>query len=411
MLSSNANPFPKIRSVETTPVHQGGRYFILLRDPLRLADKQVIIPHGLTPVLALCDGTRDANAISAAMAVRFGQHISPIEIEHLLTALDDAHLLENEGFLEAREKALIEYTQAPFRKPLLSGVSYPSEEKALQELLNGYLEKVEIDPNPKSIRGLVSPHIDYARGGHVYAQVWAEASEVVREADLVIILGTDHYGEDDPLSLTRQNYHTPYGVLPTATSVVDKLAHALNERVIFNGELYHQAEHSIELAAVWLQHMRQGKPVEILPILCGSFERFIKGGTHPEEDFLLERFIDTLKPAIANRSTFLIAAADLSHIGPAFGGRPVDFMGRARLKAADQELMDRICAGDESGFFEAIRVVENHNNVCGVSPIYLILRLLSSIEGQVVAYDLCPADQQGTSLVSICGVLLQQREA
>jgi AmmeMemoRadiSam system protein B len=407
MPSTNDHPFPKIRSVETTPVHQGGRYFILLRDPLRLADKQIIIPHGLTPVLALCDGTRDTTAISAAMAIRYGQHVSPVEIQHLLTALDEAHLLENEGFLEAKENALLEYTQAPFRKPLISGVSYPSEEKALQELLNGYLEKVEIDPNPRSIRGLVSPHIDYPRGGHVYAQVWSGAQEGVREADLVIILGTDHYGEDNPLSLTRQNYYTPYGILPTATFVVDKLTQSLNEKIILNGELYHQAEHSIELAAVWLQHMRQGKPVEALPILCGSFERFIKSGTRPEEDLLLETFVDTLKSIIADRSTILIAAADLSHVGPAFGGRPVDFMGRARLKAADQELMDRICAGDKSGFFEAIRLVENRNNVCGVSPIYLMLRLLSSTEGQVVAYDLCPADQQGNSLVSICGALLQ----
>jgi AmmeMemoRadiSam system protein B len=406
MYSTDSYPNPKLRSVETTPVHQGGRVFIMLRDPLRLAEKQIIIPQELTPVLAFCDGTRDSNAISAALAVRYGQRISPIDIDHLLTALNDAFLLENDHFLEAKERALTDYVHAPFRKPLLADVSYPSDKETLRELLNGYLEKLEDHPKFNSTRGLVSPHIDYERGGHVYAQVWEGASEAVREADLVVILGTDHFGVDDPLSLTRQNYATPYGTLPTATPLVDKLAKALSDRIAFNGELYHKAEHSIELAAVWLHHMREGKPCEILPVLCGSFERFIQGETRPDEDFLLGQFMDILNAAIADRQTLVVAAADLSHVGPAFGGRPVDLMGRARLKAADQELVDRMCAGDGKGFFEAIRSIENRNNVCGVSSIFLTLQLLSPVEGQAVAYDLCPADPQGTSLVSISGVLL-----
>jgi AmmeMemoRadiSam system protein B len=104
----------------------------------------------------------------------------------------------------------------------------------------------------------------------------------------------------------------------------------------------------------------------------------------------------------------IIAAADLSHIGPAFGGHPVDLLARARLEAADRVLMDRICDGDEQGFFEAIKQVGDRNNVCGAAPIYLTLRLLSPIKGKVVAYDRCPADAQGLSLVSICGITLQR---
>jgi hypothetical protein len=45
--------------------------------------------------------------------------------------------------------------------------------------------------------------------------------------------------------------------------------------------------------------------------------------------------------------------------------------------------------------------------VCGAIPIYLTMRLLSPVQGERVAYDLCPADEQGTSLVSICGVVFK----
>ncbi|MGD1995059.1 MAG: hypothetical protein PVI59_17850, partial [Anaerolineae bacterium] len=49
-------------------------------------------------------------------------------------------------------------------------------------------------------------------------------------------------------------------------------------------------------------------------------------------------------------------------------------------------------------------------NVCGLPPIYLMLRALGSVTGELVAYDQCPADEEGTSLVSICGVLFRRQD-
>jgi AmmeMemoRadiSam system protein B len=388
-------------------VQQGGNYFILLRDPLRLAEQQIIVPQEIAPVLALCDGTRDASALSAALAIRFGQRVTVDEVDQLIHALDKAFLLENDRFLEAQEAALQDYRQAPFRSPLLAGVSYPTDSHSLEELLQEYLDKAEIVPETDPLRGMVSPHIDFDRGGNVYAKTWKRAQESAREADLVILLGTDHFGSDNPLSLTRQHYATPFGTLPTATSLVDELVQAIDERILFNGELYHRAEHSVELAAVWLHHIREGKPCEILPILCGSFERFIKNGADPEEDPLLQKFIKTLSSVIADKSTLIVAAGDMAHVGPAFGGLPLDLTGRARLKAADLELIEWMCAGDREQFLESVRLVEDRYNVCGVPPIYIALQLLTPVKGEMVAYDLCPADQAGTSVVSISGVIFK----
>jgi hypothetical protein len=63
-------------------------------------------------------------------------------------------------------------------------------------------------------------------------------------------------------------------------------------------------------------------------------------------------------------------------------------------------------AGDAAGFFEAIHRDGGRYNVCGLPPIYLMLRALEPARGELVAYDQCPADEEGTSFVSICGVLL-----
>ncbi len=406
------NQFPKLRALDLRPIVHGGRPSILLRDPLRLADKTVIIPQQLAPLLTLCDGTRDVSGLRAALAIRFGLRSDVNLLKELVAALDEALLLDNDRFVQVREQALTEYHQAPFRPPALAGQSYPDDAGDLRLLLDRYLGDVKVadstPPHPAESRGLVCPHIDYARGGPVYAQVWKQAADAVREADLVVLLGTDHFGDEDLLTLTRQHYSTPFGVLPTALEIVDALAEAMGRKEAFAGELFHRSEHSIELAAVWLHHVREGQPCEMVPILCGSFGRFVQGKTGPEHDPAINALVDALRQATAGRLVLVVAAADLSHVGPAFGGNPLDLVGRARLQAADDELIEQVCAGDAQGFFAAIRRDGDRRNVCGLPPIYLALRTLSPVQGERVAYERCPADQNGTSLVSVCGIIFRQ---
>jgi AmmeMemoRadiSam system protein B len=366
----------------------------------------VVIPQQLGPFLALCDGTRDIGGLQASLAIRCGLRIGTDVLEQLLATLDEALLLDNDRFALAQEQALDEYRQAPARIPSSAGRSYPGDADELRHTLDSYLGAADADPvHITDIYGLVSPHIDYERGGPVYAAVWRQATDAARAADLVVLLGTDHYG-DNLVTLTRQHYSTPFGVLPTAREVVDALAEAIGPDEAFADELLHRNEHSIELAAVWLHHVREGQPCEVVPILCGSFSRFVRGEAEPTHDPTIQSLTDALKQSIAGRRTLVVAAADLAHVGPAFGGAPQGLMERAYLQSADQALIERICAGDAEGFFEAIKQQGDRYNVCGLPPIYLALRVLETTAGQKVAYDRCPADGNGTSLVSICGVLL-----
>ena len=400
--------FPKLRSVDVRPVTHQGRRLFLLRDPLQLSDQTLLVPQVLGPVLALCDGTlEDSKALGAALAIRYGLPIDASSIEQLLEALDQAVLLDNEHYEEARQNALNEYRRAPFRMPSLAGPSYPAEPDELRGLLRSY--EVGNEQKAREMKangvGLVTPHIDYTRGGPVYAQVWRQADESIRSAELVIIFGTDHFGGDASITLTRQNYATPFGVLPTARGIVDDLARGIGEPLAFDGELRHRGEHSVELAAVWLHHTREERECEVVPVLCGSFSRFTCGLADAAEDERINTLVAILREHMRDRQTIVVAAADLAHVGPAFGGEPIDLAGRVALQESDAELIDRMCDGDAEGFLGAIKRVEDRNNVCGVSPIYLALKTLQGTKGRFVAYDRCPADEEGTSLVSICGVV------
>lgn len=399
---------PKLRSLDIRPYQHQGRQYLLLRDPTQLSSRTLLIPQPLALLLAFCDGTRDAGGLAAAFHENYDAIVPVALVEELLTTLDEALMLESERTAQARLAALAAYRSAPFRPPTLAGLSYPADEKALWRLLQDYLEGTNgVEPRPVDWSrpvGLLSPHIDYPRGGPVYAQVWKRAAQAVREADLVVLFGTDHYGAD-PFTLTRQNYATPYGSLPTARWLVDALAAVIGEEAAFAGELRHRGEHSLELVAIWLHHLRAGQPVEVAPILVGGLHHYSYNGATPAQDTRFEQVVATIRARTQGRRVLVVASGDLAHVGPAFGGAPLDLSGKRQVQAADQALIGHLRSGDAERFFGAIQQVRDRYNVCGVTPLYLTLRTLGRVSGEEVAYAICPADEAETSIVTVCGMV------
>ena len=401
---------PKLREIEIRPILHEGQDLLLLRDPLRLSDNQIAVPRPLGLLLAMMDGTRDSRALEAALTVRTGLRLAEGLLEALVKDLDAALLLDNERFREAKAAALRSYREAPYRPPTLDGEGFSSSPDLARAQLQGYMDALpsldgaEATPAP---RGLISPHIDYQRGGSVYAEVWRAGAQAAREAELVIMFGTDHQGSAGALTLTRQSYATPWGVIPTEGSVVDALAEALGEEASLAEELHHRGEHSIELAAAWLHFVREGAPVPMVPILCGHFGAFVEGHADPAQYEPFDAAVQVLRQVMQSRKTLIVAAADLAHVGPAFGDPcGLDFIGKAQVRNADERLLEAIYAGDAQAFFEELREEGDRRHVCGLPPIYLTLRLLGETRGKPAGYALCPADVQGTSVVTIAGVLL-----
>jgi len=409
--------YPKLRVLSIRHHTQDGHPYLLLRDPQQITNAALLVPQSLAALLAFCDGEHDLHAMMTGFTLHTGIRLPSDRVQALITTLDEALMLESPRFFAAYERSLNEYRRASHRTATLAGLSYPDQQQQLWQLLQNYLAAVD-HVKPLAIDwsrpiGLLSPHIDYPRGGAVYAQVWKRAAQLIQEAELVILFGTDHYGSD-LFTLTRQHYATPYGILPTATAIVDQLAQVIGEESAFAGELCHRGEHSLELVTVWLHHMRAGQPCDLVPILCGGFQRFFQNGAtpakDPAKDNLIANVIETLYTAAKGRRTVIVASGDLSHVGPAFGGDPLTAGGRAKLHAADEHLIQQMTNGDVEGFFQAIRQVQDVNNVCGVSPIYLTMRTLgamhgASIYGQPTGYATCPADDRGTSVVTVGGMI------
>lgn len=398
---------PKLRNIHVQRTIYQGQPVFVLQDTLRLTDAAIILPEALGPVAALCDGEHTLSEIRAILEVRYGLRLTQSMLEDLFHQFDQALLLESDTFFQARQKAVDAYQTQPFRQPALAGPSYPADPDQLRSMLQSYLDQVNgMAPAPPASRGIITPHIDYQRGGPTYAQVWASAAEAVRQAELAIIFGTDHNGGFGALTLTRQNYASPLGVMPTDRELVDRLAAILGPEAAFAEELNHISEHSIELALIWLQYIREGESCPVLPVLCGSFLPFMLGQAGLEDMPHYNAFIEALREEIAGRRTVVVAAGDLAHLGPAFDGPPLDEAAYARMQTEDNILMDAICAGDPLAFFKLMQSGQYQRNVCGSAPFYFTLSILGQTQGQTIAYDRCPADPEDTSFVSVCGIVL-----
>ncbi len=383
-----------------------------LRDPLRLTDRQLFLPLPLAPILNFFNGRYTIPAIHTLFCQMVGATVEIDIITDLVDALDEACLLENGRFHQAYQAKTDAYRAQPHRPPVHAGVSYPADPDELAEFLNAYGDGDDLSDWPEwNGRAIVSPHIDYQRGGEVYSKVWRRAKTAVLEADLIIMLGTDHKGGAGTFTCTRLPYATPYGVIPTDLAVIDALETAVGTD-IYTEELHHSDEHSIELTAVWLHHIYKEAGIEpkpMIPILCGSFHGFIADDEMPDQDEFLMTAVDALQQSTAGKKVLVVASVDFAHVGPAFDQpeRIMDETNRAAITAFDERLITAINKGDDADFFHSNAAVRDENNICGYSSIYLMLRYLGKgVSGQQIAYQHCPADAKNHSLVSIAGLLL-----
>jgi AmmeMemoRadiSam system protein B len=399
---------PRVRPLEPVWTEHEGEHVLVLRDRSGVCPQPLAVQPVIGFILSLCDGRRDEDEIRAELSRELKQPVEPIQLAEILDQLERSLILEGPASETATRAALETFRTAPARPSICAGGIYPGETGACRAAIAAYAQGDVERPSrwDEEVRGVVSPHIDYQRGGKIYHRVWARAAAAVRAADLLVVFGTDHAG-GAAVTLTRQRYDTPFGPLDTDREVVDALASAVGEQTAFADELHHRGEHSIELAAVWAASLLGDRRPSLVPILCGSFFPYTHEGGDPALDARLTATVDALARATAGRRVVAVAAGDLAHVGPAFGDASgYDQPARERLRAADERLLHAAAWGRAGDFVAELRAERDARRICGLPPIYLMLRYLGDgARGEVVAYDQCPADGEGASLVSVAGML------
>jgi len=255
-------------------------------------------------------------------------------------------------------------------------------------------------PNPDaSLRAVLLPHIDYARGWRVYAPGFRALVER-NAARLFVIVGTSHYSPHR-FTLTRRHFQTPLGIVETDQSAIDRLVSAYGDG-LFDDELpAHFPEHSIELEVVPLQHLYGGERIRIVPLVVGSFHDCVGLRRDPLAQPDIVRMVAALQEL--ERSTpepiCFIISGDLAHIGPKFGDSPPLHDHTLRHSAArDRRLLVEVTQADPEGYHEVIVEEADQRRVCGYAPTWLVLASTRPTSGQVLAFEQYVAPDRSESV-------------
>jgi MEMO1 family protein len=401
---------PRIRPLEAFPVEHQGERMICLRDPSGAAAEPIVIGIGAYYLVTLFDGTRSQPDLQTAFARQFGETLPAETLAHLVTTLDQGYFLDSPAY-EQRVRAMREkFAASPQRPAAHAGLCYQDEPELLRAELGEYYTKAgsaRPDPNAPGLSGLIAPHIDPRRGGVAYARAYAQLAAQVARPELVIILGTSHYGAGPELfTATLKDYATPLGALKTDREFVERLQSRYRAGDLFADELLHRNEHSIEFQALFLAHALGLDNYRVVPILVSSFHQMVAHGARPTSERRVGEFVEALGAAIAGerRRVLVVAGVDFGHIGRKFGDDFGVDQGKANeLREADQRLVDHIEGVDAAGFFGEIADQRDRWRICGLAPIYTQLELLGGRRARLLDYDIAlePATQSAVSFASL----------
>jgi len=409
---------PRLRPLEAFPVQHEGQQCIALRDPAGFTDQIAVLPPLLLDLVSLFDGEHSIAQIQDIMRRRHGEAPAANQIAAVVDRFDRAGFLDSEQFAARRLALEDEFRQSPVRPATHAGGAYAGEPAELTAQIDAFftgpdgpdhsaaVTSAEAASSATGLSALIAPHIDFHRGGSTYG--WAYKEVLDRsEADLYVILGTCHAGMSDPFSVTLKPYDTPLGPVPVDRDFYEALAGRAGQDLLAS-EPAHRREHSIEFQTVMLQYLLgRRRPFTILPVLASYLHEAVWRRSRPESDPRVPRFVDALRDTIASssRRVCLIAGVDLAHVGPRFGdAQPNTADSLAAVEEADRLMLDSVVAADAGGFFASVAADRDARRICGLSPIYTLLRLLPGSSGRLLRYTQWP-DPDGA--VTFCAVSYQ----
>jgi AmmeMemoRadiSam system protein B len=407
---------PKLRPLTARRIEQQGQSFVLLQDPTGVVPQPVVIPlDGYSHVVRHFNGQSTLIEIQARVLRETGQFVAMKDLQDLVRRFDEAMIIEGPAFAMFHQQ----YRESGRRPPALAGRSYAATLRALRAQLDQFFVGAHgagepaVDRAPKGgdFRGILSPHIDFQRGGPVYTWSYRELVEQ-SHANTFVILGVAHQYCRRRFVLTCKDFETPLGVVATDRSYVDRIA-SLAGRDLFDDELSHRTEHSIEFQVVFLQHVLGGRRnFTIVPILVGSFHDLMERGIDPIEDPEVRRFIEALRASevASGKSVAYIGGIDLCHVGPEFGDpSPVDASLQEQVRQFDGAMLDRAAAGDPQGWFRTAGAVGNRWRVCGLAATYTLLHAIGPARGRLLRYNQA-LDDRRTCCVSFASMAFRASE-
>jgi AmmeMemoRadiSam system protein B len=398
---------PALRPVESivVPDREHGRVLVL-RDTQGVTDANAVFPPVLVPIVARFGGRLTCAQIAREASRELGTEVPVDVVVRLAGELERGLFLEGQTYRDARQRVEREFAESPVRAATHAGGAYHGERSKLRRYIDeSCLAKADGTARSKkgTMLGLVAPHIDPWRGalgyGHAYTSL---AAALPPEADTFVLFGTSHAPMREPFALCRKAFQTPLGEAPADIEAIDAIAAGADGFDPYADQFNHKREHSIEFQVVFLKHVLQDRPFRIVPVLAGLGAQQ-STGEDPDRDARVVRFVDGVRALVEKRAgrVVVVAGADLAHVGPRFGDEhPYDDAARAGLESTDRGSLEHASGADAPGFWADVAKDLDVRRVCGLAPIWSLLRTIpGGTRGRVLHYEQT-VDAEDGSIVS-----------
>jgi MEMO1 family protein len=388
---------PRLRPLlQAAPEDARGQRFVL-SDQSGLSDAQIHLSRRDIELLQRFDGSATLDDILEDFTASHSAEAVALLVEQL----DQAFFLDSPRFRER--------IAGPVRPASCAGRAYEDDPDDLRRRLYGLFVRGAGLPNEPvpdpALRAVLSPHIDYKRGGLSYTYAFRELYER-SPARLFVIIATAHHS-GHRFTLTRKHFQTPLGTVPTDQAFIDRLVAHYGDGLFDDEFAAHMPEHSIELEVVFLQYLYEKRcDIRIVPLLVGSFQDCVSTRQSPGSQADIRRMVDALRAAegATDEPVCYIISGDLAHIGPNFGDdgdlrdEPL-----AHSRRQDLAILDAAASADPEAYFSVIAQENDERRICGLPPTWLTLAVAGVSSGRLLHYDqyVHPQRSQSVSFASM----------
>ncbi|MCH2133118.1 MAG: AmmeMemoRadiSam system protein B [Phycisphaerales bacterium] len=388
---------PHLRRVQPIPgTDPNGRQIVQLRDPFMLAmDRILAVPMQAMKAIQQFDGDHDLSMIADSVKR------SVADIQVLAENMDEAGLLWGPT-CDRMEDELKAKLHEMGRFPLRHSRALGDTEDAARTKLRQWIHDTEDPEIEGEVRGLVVPRLDFNAMWPVYAGAYHTVRS--QQIDHVLMLGCNQSGLGTGVILTGLGFQSPLGIMDVDTAMINGLVERLGDRVLRH-ELDHITEHGPEMQVPWLQECI-GPATPIAAVL-------VPDPLMPEDEedpgVSHEAFADAARDVIASLGgrTLVVAAVDLSHVGPQAGEpRPVDEQRRFDVERHDRELLGQFTGGESGPFLDEVRRTRNPTRWSGLGPMTMLLDIVQPNSVELIDYRQMMLDEKGLAMLSDASLAL-----
>ncbi|MCC5940043.1 MAG: AmmeMemoRadiSam system protein B [Balneolaceae bacterium] len=388
-MSSSKNTFltgsvPSIRrDLEIIPVQHNGKTLLYFHDSMGYMPADFALDISVEPLLNLFNGSLSIQQMVSILK----NQLSADDLLAFVQLLDDNFALQSKRFNQSKNEAEISFEKMSFRKPSLSGLSYPEDPELFDQEIQAILANTSLQPVEKA-NALYAPHIDLRVGASVYAESFSLIKNL--RPKKVVILSTAHYAgfhsdlyDDCPFIGSAKTFQVPGREFETDTKTLHHLQKNASNSGFTLKDRAHRIEHSIEMHLIFLSAIWK-HDFTIVPILVSGFDDLFY---MPDGDLKdkIDHFSNLLNQ-VTDEDTFFLISGDLSHVGRKFGDQKPAVNMRNQVEEYDQKLLEISADGNTQKLLSQISKENDETRVCGFPPLYLYLNTFPGSEGDIINY-------------------------